>query len=78
MPEAAYRIVRVDEWPDAQGRPFSVFVVRTDGGPTMTTTDPFRASLCQRAIDLHRRAKVAWMERGRQGNRLIAVELEAE
>ena len=49
------RVIRVDEWPDPKGRPFSVFVVKAEDlakrPVTMTTTSAWKASLCQREVE---------------------------
>jgi len=76
MPIETLRVIKVSEWPDAQGRPFSVFVIKTSG-PTLTTLDPFQASLCERARETQQAIVASWRDHRRDAHRLVSVELSS-
>ncbi len=74
MPTKTVWINKVTKWPDHSGRGFHVYVVGTSEG-TVTTTDAWRASLCDRAMKQQRPAKITWKDVGRDKRFLQAVEL---
>lgn len=76
MPTDTVTVWQVNAWP-RDG--YTVWEIRTSG-PVVTTTHAFRASLCQRAKDLHRSVTVTWRQDGwgvKQG-RLMDVQLASE
>ncbi len=84
MPTERVRVRKVSEWPDARGRDFTVYVIGTEEldwphvqGPTVTTTNPWKASLCKEALNQRRVVSLEWrVFRGTQKDLVTVTLLE--